>query len=167
MNKKNWIFLPLLLTAQFSTAGSYTDVAKIISVDKIYKTNNIREPYQDCYIQEFYQADSDGSATNEIVGGLFGGLIGNQFGGGDGKTAMTAAGALLGASLAHDDERAKAKTGRMVSKEVCETKYRTESKERLSHYQVKYEYDGRTFTYNTQSKPYTDTIRIDVNVSPR
>ena len=167
MKNKLWMFLPVFLTTQFSIEGSFSDIAKVVSVDKIYKTHTIREPYQDCYIKEFYQGDGDGSATNEIIGGLFGGLIGNQFGDGDGKKAMTAAGALLGASLAHDVELAKSKTGTVVSKEICETKYRTESKERLSHYRVEYEYDGRTFTYTTKNKPYSDTIRVNVNISPR
>ena len=131
MNHPILLSLSLLLAAQAPFAGSYTDSAVVTSVDKIYKMHTIREPYQDCYIKEFYQAEGDGSATNEIVGGLFGGLIGNQFGDGSGKDAMTVAGALLGASLAHDDELEKSKTGRVVSREVCETKYRTESQKRL------------------------------------
>ncbi|TEU21810.1 MAG: glycine zipper 2TM domain-containing protein [Gammaproteobacteria bacterium] len=167
MKKQNLIFLTLLLATQFTVAGSYTDTATVVSVDKVYREHTIREPYQDCYIKEFYQGDSDGSATNEIMGGLLGGLVGNQFGGGDGKDAMTIAGALLGASLAHDDELAQAETGKVISREVCETKYRTSSKKRLSHYRVEYEYDGRTFTYTTQRKPYSDTIKIKVNVSPK
>lgn len=167
MNKQILLSLPLLLIAQLSLAGSYTDSASVTSVDKIYKTHTIREPYQDCYIKESYQGDDDGSATNEIVGGLFGGLLGNQFGGGSGKDAMTVAGALLGASIAHDDEIAKAKTGRVVSREVCETKYRTESQERLSHYRVEYEYDDRTFTYTTKNKPYGSSIKVNVEVSPK
>ncbi len=167
MKLNTLVLIPMLATAQMSIAGSYTDTATITSVDKIYKTHTIREPYQDCYIKEFYQGDNDGSATNEIVGGLFGGLIGNQFGDGSGKDAMTVAGALLGASLAHDDELAKSKTGRVVSKEVCETKYRSESVERLSHYRVEYEYDNRTFTYTTKNKPYGSTIKVKVDVSPR
>jgi uncharacterized protein YcfJ len=157
----------MLLTSQSAVSGSYSDTAKITSVDKIYQTHTIREPYQDCYIKEYYQADDDGSMTNELVGGLFGGLIGNQFGGGDGKDALTVAGALLGASFAHDDELKKSKTGRVVSKETCETKYRTESIERLSHYRVEYEYDDRSFTYTTNNKPYGSTLKIKVNVSPR
>ncbi len=167
MNKQILLSLPLLLSAQLSLAGSYTDSASVTSVDKIYKTHTIREPYQDCYIKESYQGDDDGSATNEIVGGLFGGLLGNQFGGGSGKDAMTVAGALLGASIAHDDEIAKAKTGRVVSREVCETKYRTESQERLSHYRVEYEYDDRTFTYTTKNKPNGSSIKVNVEVSPK
>ena len=161
------ILTSMLLASQSAVSGSYSDTAKITSVDKIYRTHAIREPYQDCYIKEYYQADDDGSMANELVGGLFGGLIGNQFGGGDGKDALTVAGALLGASLAHDDELRKSKTGRIVSKEICETKYRTESIERLSHYRVEYEYDDRSFTYTTKNKPYGSTLKIKVNVSPR
>ncbi len=167
MNLKTLFFLPLLLTTQLSFAGSYTDTATVVSVDKVYREHTIREPYQDCYIKEFYQGDSDGTATNEIVGGLFGGLIGNQFGGGSGKDAMTIAGALLGASLAHDDELAQAKTGRVVSREICETKYRTSAKKRLSHYRVEYEYEGRHFTYTTKNRPYGDTVKVNIDVSPR
>ena len=167
MQKQSLIFLPLLLATQLSFAGSYTDTATMTSVDKVYRDHTIREPYQDCYIKEFYQGNGDGSATNEIIGGIFGGLIGNQFGKGSGKDAATIAGTLLGASLAHDDELAQAKTGRVVSKEVCETKYRTSSNKRLSHYRVEYEYDGRTFTYTTKNRPYADTVKVRVEVSPK
>ncbi len=166
MKKQNLIFFPLLLATQLSVAGSYTDTATVVSVDKVYSNHVIREPYQDCYIKEVYQGGADGSATNEIIGGIFGGLIGNQFGKGDGKKAATVAGTLLGASLAHDDELANSKNGQMVRKEICETKYRTSSDRRLDHYRVEYEYDGRTFTYTTQRKPYSDTVKIRVNVSP-
>jgi uncharacterized protein YcfJ len=167
MNKKNLILLPLIMVVQLSFAGSYTDVAKIISVNKIYRTHTIRSPYQDCYIKDFYQNKGDGSITNEIVGGLFGGLIGNQFGGGSGKDAMTAVGALLGASIAYDDELKNSKTGRLISKEICETKYRTKSVKRLSHYRVEYEYDDRIFTYTTKNKPYEKTIKVKIKVSPQ
>ena len=166
MKKTKLIFLPLLLVTQLSFAGSYTDTATVTSVDKVYREHTIREPYQDCYIKEFYQGADDGSMTNEIIGGIFGGLIGNQLGKGRGKDAATIAGTLLGASLAHDDELARAKTGKVISREVCETKYRTSAKKRLSHYRVVYEYDGRSFTYTAQRKPYSDTIKIRVNVSP-
>ncbi len=161
------ILTSMLLASQSAVSGSYSDTAKITSVDKIYRTHTIREPYQDCYIKEFYQADGDGSIANELVGGLFGGLIGNQFGGGDGKDALTVAGALLGASLAHDDELKKSKTGSVVTKEVCTTKYKSESIERLSHYRVEYEYDGRVFTYTTRNKPHGKNLDVSIAISPK
>jgi len=167
MEKQNLIFLPLLLATQLSFAGSYTDEAKVISVTPSYSNHIIREPYQDCYMKEVYQGNrGDGSATNEIIGGIFGGLIGNQFGKGRGKDAATVAGTLLGASLAHDDELANSRNGRTVRQEVCETKYRNESERRLDYHRVEYHYKGRSFTYTTQNKPYSDTIKVRVRVSP-
>ncbi|CAC9588433.1 hypothetical protein BHECKSOX_673 [Bathymodiolus heckerae thiotrophic gill symbiont] len=86
--KLNTIILtPILLLSQSAISVSYSDIAKITSVDKIYRTHTIREPYQDCYIEEFYQNEGDGS----------------------GKDAKTIAGPLLGASFAYDDELAKSK----------------------------------------------------------
>ena len=160
-------FVGLMLSSSVTFAGSYNDIANIVSVDKIYRDHTIREPYQDCYIKEFYQADGDGTATNEIMGGILGGLIGNQFGDGNGKDVMTAAGALLGASLAHDEELKKSNSGQVVTKEICETKYKVSSTKRLSHYRVVYEYDGRQFTYATKNKPYSNSIQIQVEVSPK
>jgi uncharacterized protein YcfJ len=46
--------------------------------------------------------------------------MGNQFGGGSGKKVMTVAGALLGASIANDNERVGYK---VVNKQICDTKY--------------------------------------------
>ena len=149
-----------------SFAGSFSDEARVVSADPVYSNHIIREPYQDCYVKEVYESKGDGSATNEIIGGIFGGLIGNQFGKGGGKDAATVAGTLLGASLAHDDELANSRNGRVVRKEICETKYRNESERRLDHYRVEYRYDGRTFTYTTQNRPDSDTIKVRVRVSP-
>ena len=167
MKKISFVFLSAALLSPLSIAGSYTDTATVVSVNKVYRDHSIREPYQDCYIKEFYQGEGDGSATNEIMGGILGGLIGNQFGKGSGKDAMTVAGAALGASLAHDDELAKSKTGKVITREVCETKYRISSEKRLSHYRVEYEYGGRTFTYTSKRKPKSDSIKVRVEVSPR
>ncbi|SFV79939.1 Putative exported protein [hydrothermal vent metagenome] len=100
------------------------------------------------------------------MGGILGGLIGNKFGKGKGKDAATVAGVLLGASLVHDDELSKSKTSRIVTREVCETKYRNEFERRLSNYLVKYSYDGRIFTDTTTIKPTGKSIKVRVRVSP-
>ena len=60
--------------------------------------------------------------TIVCIGAIFGGAIGNQFGEGDGKDAMTLAGMFLGASLAHDDELAQG-PGVLVTKCYIETRY--------------------------------------------
>lgn len=163
---KNKYLFALLFMSSFAVADSYTDKAEVLSFDKIYRNQTISEPYKDCYIKEFYQSNDDGSATNEIIGGIFGGIIGNQFGKGDGKDALTLAGAVLGASLARDDEIKNSKNGRTILKEVCETKYHKVSKRVLSHYLVEFYYDERVLSYITKNKPRNKQIRVVVTVEP-
>ena len=133
---KSLVLISLLLGTQLVIAGSYTDYATVTSVEKVYKQYRTEEPYQECYIKETLQNQGDGSATNEIVGAILGGAIGNQFGEGDGKEVMTLAGIVLGASLAHDEELANSTNQVVVSQEVCETKVKTSYVKRLSHYLV-------------------------------
>ena len=80
--------------SQMSYAGSFIDSASVVSVDKVYKQVRVEEPYQECYIKETVQNNGDGSATNEIIGGVIGGAIGNKLGKGDGNDIMTLAGIL-------------------------------------------------------------------------
>ena len=170
--KNNSIGATALLTVFVLTptsvgANTFMDTAHITSIEDVYQTHTIREPYQDCYIKEFYQVQSDGSYTNEIFGGILGGAIGNQFGGGSGRDAMTVAGTLLGASIANDNERKNTNKGKLMTKEVCETKYTTTQQKRLNHYRVTYEYQDRTFSFKTKHKPNTDTLDVKVGVFPR
>ena len=87
-----------------------------------YKSVVKQMPYEVEVCKRVYQGTGDGSATNEIIGAIFGGVIGNQFGEGDGKDAMTLAGMFLGASLAHDDELAQG-PGVITTKCYIETRY--------------------------------------------
>ena len=89
-----------------------------------YKNVIKQMPYRVEVCQDRVQPAGDGSATNELVGALFGGAIGNSFGKGDGKDAMTLFGALMGASLAHDDELKKNPGTRTVT--VCDVQTRYE-----------------------------------------
>ena len=159
MKKIISLLVPPLLISTLSFAGSYSGYATIVSVEKVYKDHVISEPYQDCYIKEFYR---NNNAPSAFGGALLGGLIGRQLDDNNKKTG-TILGALIGAKLAEKEARSN---GRVVRREVCETKYRVESRDRLTHYLVKYEYEGRTFTYTTRHKPSTDSIKVNVSVSP-
>jgi len=162
---KSLIVLPLLLVAQFTLAGSFVDYATVTSVEKVYKQYQVKEPYQECYIKETLQNQGDGSATNEIVGAILGGAIGNKMGKGEGKEVMTLAGIVLGASLANDAEKEKSTGQVVVSQEVCETKVRTSFEQRLDHYLVHIMYEGRELTYTTNKRPFEDVIKVRVTVT--
>ncbi|HJP12703.1 MAG TPA: hypothetical protein QF725_03570 [Gammaproteobacteria bacterium] len=163
---KSLIVLSLLLTAQFTLAGSFLDYATVTSVEKVYKQYIVEKPVQECYIKETLQNSGDGSATNEIVGAILGGAIGNKLGEGDGKDVMTLAGIVLGASLAHDEEVANSSGSQVVvSQEVCETKVKTSFERRLSHYLVHIIYDGHELTYTTKKRPFEDVIKVMITVT--
>jgi uncharacterized protein YcfJ len=134
-------------------------------VEKVYKQYQVKEPYQECYIKETLQNQGDGSATNEIVGAILGGAIGNKLGEGDGKDVMTLAGIVLGASLANDAEKEKSTGQVVVSQEVCETKVRTSFEQRLDHYLVHIVYEGRELTFATKKRPFDDVIKVRVTVT--
>ena len=162
---KSLVLISLLLGTQLVIAGSYTDYATVTSVEKVYKQYRTEEPYQECYIKETLQNQGDGSATNEIMGAILGGAIGNQFGEGDGKDVMTLAGIFLGASLANDAEKANSTGQVVVSQEVCETKVKTSFVKRLSHYLVHINYEGRDLAFATKNRPYDDIIKVKVTVN--
>jgi len=162
---KSLVLISLFLGTHLAIAGSYTDYATVTSVEKAYKQYRTEEPYQECYIKETLQNSGDGSATNEIMGAILGGAIGNQFGEGEGKEVMTLAGIVLGASMANDAEKANSTGQVVVSQEVCETKVKTSYVKKLSHYLVHIDYDGRDLAFTTKKRPYDDIIKIKVTVS--
>ena len=161
---KSLLLISLLLGTHLAMAGSYTDYATVTSIEKVYKQYRTEEPYQECYIKETIQNQGDGSATNEIMGAILGGAIGNQFGEGDGKEVMTLAGIVLGASMANDAEKANSTVQVVVSEEVCETKVKTSYENRLSHYLVHIDYEGRYLSYTSKKRPYDDVIKVKVTV---
>ena len=159
---KSLIIMSFILASQLTFAGSFVDSATVTSVEKVFKQYRVDEPYQECYIKETVQS-GDGSATNELMGAVLGGAIGNKLGDGDGKDAMTIFGAFLGASLANDAEKANG-TGTVVSQEVCENKVRQVIEKRLSHYRVTVDYDGREVSFSTNKRPYDNVIKVEVSV---
>ena len=159
---KSLIIMSFILASQLTFAGSFVDSATVTSVEKVFKQYRVDEPYQECYIKETVKS-GDGSATNELMGAVLGGAIGNKLGDGDGKDAMTIFGAFLGASLANDAEKANG-TGTVVSQEVCENKVRQVIEKRLSHYRVTVDYDGREVSFSSKKRPYDDVIKVEVSV---
>ena len=162
---KSLVLISLFLGTQLVMAGSFTDYATVTSVEKVYKQYMTEEPYQECYIKETLQNQGDGSATNEIMGAILGGAIGNKLGEGDGKDVMTLAGIVLGASMANDAEKANSTGQVVVSQEVCETKVKTSIVKKLSHYLVHIDYEGRDLAFTSKKRPYDDVIKVKVTVS--
>lgn len=66
-------------------------------------------------------ADLNNEGVGTITGGVVGGLLGSQFGGGSGKVVAAAGGALLGAYLGGNIGRTMDKVDRMEMQRALET----------------------------------------------
>ena len=105
---------------------------------------------------------------DEVVtaGGIVGGVVGNQFGGGHGKTALTVAGTLLGASVGHEYNRSHYRPRSTVEHvRRCETVDRYEQQQQLVGYRVKYRYEGQIYYTETDEHP-GKFIPVRVRVTP-
>lgn len=146
---------------------NYTDYADVLKVKPIREMVKIDTPRQECWTEHVtYYRRHNGSYTPEILGGIIGAAVGNQFGSGSGRGVATAAGALLGGSIAHDYKR-KHSRGHAYTKPVerCETHHEYHTEERIVGYKVKYRYNGRVYRTHMDQHP-GDRIRVRVNVTP-
>ena len=148
MNKKLIAMFVAIITSTSILANTYTVDTGINSLNAVvldhYKTVIKQSPYEVEVCKQVHQGTGDGSATNEIIGAIFGGAIGNQFGEGDGKDAMTLAGMFLGASLAHDDELAQG-PGVITTKCYIETRYQESVHKVYSHSTLTFRINGKKY----------------------
>lgn len=164
--------------------GPGVDYARVVDVAPIIQRVRVQTPSRECweeveyqtFRQETYSPGYTGrvrTAGPTIAGGLIGGVIGRQFGGGSGRDAMTAVGALVGASMGNQAALNEARAGsarvsyeqRPVTVERCQntTSYREE--ERIEGYRVTYVYAGREYQTTMASHPGR-SIPVRVSVIP-
>lgn len=78
----------LLVTA--SSAQTYMESVQVVNVQPKFVTTYQR------HCTQTQLSPSDNSGVGTVLGGVAGGIIGNQVGRGDGNTAATIAGAVIG-----------------------------------------------------------------------
>ncbi len=144
--------------------------APVVDVQPQLRVVQVTVPQQVCWDEPVQHAARDHrreSFTPKILGGILGGVVGNQFGGGRGRTAMTVAGALLGASMGNDAARQRipAQATYTSFERRCKTEQVTHEEERADGYRVTYEYAGRRFTTRSPVDP-GNSIRVRVQVEP-
>ena len=52
MNTKSFILVSLIGFSSLASAATFQDTAKVINVEKIFRTHTVQEPYKDCYIEQ-------------------------------------------------------------------------------------------------------------------
>ncbi len=163
------ILLATSVAAQAGHQGHFQDMAKVVSVEPIYRTVEITTPERHCWDEDVqhYQPNQH-SYTGTVLGGIIGGVVANKVsrGHGRGRDVATVAGALLGSSIGHDISHKNNGGYYTTSTERrCEVNERTTYEEELVGYDVTYRYKGRLFTTRTQEHP-GKRIPVMVDVRP-
>jgi len=166
MAKLAGLFGALALSTVGFAGQAKTDYiqAEVISSTPIYQTVEIPSEREVCWNEEV-QYRRGKSKTPSLVGGLIGGAVGNQFGGGNGRRALTVAGALIGASIGNDSARKNARRSDVEVEQRCRVEREYFEEERITGYRVRYEYNGQEYTTRTDQDP-GEYIDLRVSVSP-
>lgn len=145
----------ILIAAGIS--GFAQEAARVISSTPI--VTQVAVPRQVCSTQQvMVQGSQTGVGT--LTGLALGGAIGNRFGGGDGRAAATALGAIGGAIIGNQLE-GQAAAPHVENVQNCQVQ--TSYENRTTGYSVVYEYAGRRYTTQTESDP---GAYIQVQVAP-
>jgi uncharacterized protein YcfJ len=87
-----------------------------------------------------------------VIGGVAGGLLGHQIGGGRGKTVATVAGAAGGAYVGNQVQKSMQKSDVVTTtKRVCKTVY--DKSQKVVGYDVTYRLEGKEGVVRTSFKP--------------
>ncbi len=160
--------LPLLaVTALAAQAESYVDTARVRSVQPQYETISL--PRQECsshWINETHRIEDRRSYGGAVLGGVAGAVVGNQVGKGHGREAATALGAVVGA-FAGDrmSNRDRGERYETVPRQVQTCQTVNDLQQRLTGYQVAYEYRGQHFTALLPQDP-GPRLQVRVSVEP-
>lgn len=164
------VLFATLLVAAAAHAEAFTDYATVKSVTPQY--DRVSMPRKECSIETVYETRRTGgqrSYGGAVIGGIAGALIGNQVGGGHGKEAATAAGAVIGAltgdNLDNRDDRDRPVREEEVPRDVQRCRTVDDWQERLTGYRVTYEYQGQRYTTVLASDPGR-RLPVRVSVEP-
>ena len=171
--------------AEIHAPDRYQAYADVVRVSPRYGWRQVTEPVRQCVVAERpgrypsaygpgrrypwrggHSERHDRSGGAVLLGGLIGGFIGSRFGDGNGRTALTVAGAALGASIARD--RAGQRRDEVVyayPEERCVTTSRVRRVRGVDGYDVTYRYHGHTFNKWMNTHP-GDRIPVRVAVAP-
>jgi len=158
----------IMMTSQATMAApnhGYYDSARVLKVKPIYETVRVNNPRRKCWDEPVYYRGHNSSAVPTITGAVIGGVIGNQFGKGSGRDALTIAGTLLGGAIGHDIGDQHAGPGYETMERRCKVVNHFSQRDEVVGYRVKYRYNGKNQWTRTDEHPGKH-IRVKVKVKP-
>ncbi len=157
----------LASTSVAAQAQTYVDTARVRSVQQQYESVTV--PRQECtsqWVNETRRVDARRNYGGAVLGGVAGAVVGNQLGNGHGREAATAVGAVVGA-FTGDRVANRGRHDRYedAPRQVQSCQTVNEVQQRLTGYQVTYEYRGQEFTALLPENPGRH-LQVQVSVEP-
>lgn len=167
MNIKNktlsGITLMALATGSFARDHGDFDYATVLSSAPIYHT--VRKPVTDkeCWDEVVTRNSSAGGSPAAVfTGSIVGGLLGHQFGRGDGRRAATVVGAVMGGAIGNELGRQEAYAYE-TTEQRCRIERHYVEEQVVRGYQVTYRYAGQIYTERMDHDP-GNRVRVRVTV---
>ena len=149
--------------ANGDSADNGAKYGKVLSVDPIRSTTNKpREVCHDEVVSHTEPPKDEHRIAGTAIGAVVGGLLGNQVGGGKGKTLATVAGAV-GGGYAGNRIEASRQQGQVTSSVQRKCSTVTDSSSKIVGYDVRYVYNGITRTTRMDHDP-GDRVQIQEGV---
>lgn len=152
------------VSADAGSSDTGAKYGKVVSVDPVRSTvNNPKQVCHDETVTHTAPPKDKHRIAGTAIGAVAGGLLGNQIGGGKGKTLATVAGAV-GGGYAGNRIEANHQKGQVTTsvERKCSTVNNTSSK--IVGYDVRYEYKGVTRSVRMDHDP-GDRVEIKEGVT--
>ena len=156
----NGIVIGVVIATAGGAIASYTmlsdkapDYAQVVNVEELTETiNTPREVCEDVAVTKKAPVKDEHKIAGTAIGAVVGGLLGNQIGGGSGKTVATVAGAAAGGYAGNKVQ------GNMQDKDTYTTTERrchtvTDSHQNVIGYNVTYMIGAQEGTVRMDEKP--------------
>lgn len=166
MNSRH-LLLAGFLAPSLTFAGVTYDQARVVDVQPLYETVSYQVPREVCEEQRVQTGSGGGqSPVAPVLGAVIGGVLGHAVATKN-EPVVTAIGAVLGGAVGYNIAKQTARPQYVTygTQEVCSTVRDTHEEQRISGYQVRYEYLGQRYTTITRNQP-GDSVRVRVDVSP-
>lgn len=170
--KRSVIISLATLLAAGAQAQTFNDTARVRTVNPQYE--NVSVPRNECTNQWVTEQQPVASTRNYgglALGGIAGAVLGNQVGGGRGRQAATAIGAVVGALAAEQIANQNGfgngyqQAAPLQQRQVQSCRTVNDTQSRLTGYQVEYEYRGQVYSTVTRDNPGR-TLPVRVSVAP-
>lgn len=138
--------------------------AKVVSVTPVRSNSSTpRQVCRDVVVNHTAPPKDQHNIAGTAIGAIAGGLLGNQVGGGKGRTLATVAGAAAGGYAGNRIENSHHKAQvTSTTEQRCETV--TDTKSKVIGYDVQYVYNGVTRTTRMDHDP-GDRVQVQEGVS--